>query len=166
MVELMKFTPVTLCFLLRDAESGTEVLLGMKRTGFGVGKIVGLGGHVEPGESHAEAACREVFEESGIVVEEHDLRVAGLIEFIFPARPEWNMSTSLFTARRWTGDPVESHEIIPEWFQVAALPLERMWQDAGHWLPLALGDGAVDAVITLNDDNETVASAEYSLRDV
>ena len=105
----MKATPVTLCFLLRDAESGTEVLLGLKRTGFGFGKIVGLGGHVEPGESHAEAACREVFEESGIVVKEHDLRVAGLIEFVFPARPEWNMSTSLFTARRWTGDPVESH---------------------------------------------------------
>jgi 8-oxo-dGTP diphosphatase len=162
----MKSTAVTLCFLLRDGAAGMQVLLGTKKTGFGVGKIVGLGGHVEPGESDAEAACREVFEEAGIVVTEDDLSVAGLIEFVFPARPEWNMSTSLFTARRWTGDPVESHEIIPEWFQVAALPLERMWQDAGHWLPLALGEGAVDAVITLNDDNETVASAEYSLRDV
>ena len=43
----MKHTPVTLCFLLRDAGNGTEVLLGLKRTGFGTGKIVGLGGHVE-----------------------------------------------------------------------------------------------------------------------
>jgi 8-oxo-dGTP diphosphatase len=125
-----------------------------------------LGGHVEPGESDAEAACREVFEEAGIVVGEHDLRVAGRIEFVFPARPEWNMSTSLFTARRWTGDPVESQEIIPEWFQITSLPLERMWQDAGHWLPLALGEGTVEAVMTLNDDNETVASAGHSLRDV
>jgi 8-oxo-dGTP diphosphatase len=162
----MNWTPVTLCFLLRDDAAGPQVLLGMKKTGFGLGKIVGLGGHVEPGESHAEAACREVFEEAGIVVREKDLRVAGLIEFVFPARPEWNMSTRLFTARRWAGDPVESSEIIPEWFPIDALPLERMWQDAEHWLPLALGEDAVDAVITLNDDNETVASAEYSLRGV
>jgi 8-oxo-dGTP diphosphatase len=162
----MNWTPVALCFLLRDDAAGPQVLLGMKKTGFGLGKIVGLGGHVEPGESYAEAACREVFEEAGIVVREDDLRVAGLIEFVFPARPEWNMSTSLFTARRWAGEPVESSEVIPEWFPTAALPLERMWQDAEHWLPLALGEGAVDAVITLNDDNETVASAEYSLRGV
>ncbi|SDP73768.1 8-oxo-dGTP diphosphatase [Arthrobacter sp. ok909] len=162
----MNSTAVTLCFLLRDEAAGTHVLLGTKKTGFGVGKIVGLGGHVEPGESDGEAACREVFEEAGIVVREHDLRVAGLIEFVFPARPEWNMSTSLFTARRWTGDPVESQEIIPEWFPVTSLPLARMWQDAEHWLPLALGERAVDAVIILNDDNETVASAEYSLRGV
>ncbi len=162
----MNSTAVTLCFLLRDGVAGPQVLLGTKKTGFGVGKIVGLGGHVEPGESDAEAACREVFEEAGIVVTEDDLRVAGLIEFVFPARPEWNMSTSLFTTRRWTGDPVESSEMIPEWFQVASLPLARMWQDAEHWLPLALGEGTVEAVITLNDDNETVASAEYSLRGV
>ncbi|SFU09492.1 8-oxo-dGTP diphosphatase [Arthrobacter sp. ov118] len=162
----MKATPVTLCFLLRDDATGQQVLLGMKKTGLGLGKIVGLGGHVEPGETYAEAACREVFEEAGVVVREEDLRAVGLIEFVFPARPEWNMSTRLFTTRHWTGDPVESQEIIPEWFQVTCLPLERMWQDAEHWLPLALGEGAVEAVITLNADNETVASAEYSLRGV
>ena len=64
----MTSTPVTLCFLLRDAERGTEVLLGLKRTGFGIGKIVGIGGHVEPGESDAEAVVREVWEEAGVVV--------------------------------------------------------------------------------------------------
>lgn len=54
----MNSTPVTLCFLLRDAGSGTEVLLGLKRTGFGTGKIVGIGGHVEAGKSDAEAWSR------------------------------------------------------------------------------------------------------------
>jgi 8-oxo-dGTP diphosphatase len=76
------------------------------------------------------------------------------------------MSTSLFTTRRWAGEPAESSEIIPEWFLVSALPLERMWQDAEHWLPLALAGRVVDAVITLNEDNETVATAEYSFRTV
>jgi 8-oxo-dGTP diphosphatase len=163
----MTSVPVTLCFLLRERpEAGPEVLLGMKRTGFGTGKIVGLGGHVEVGETDAQAACREVLEEAGVVVLEEDLFDAGKVEFVFPSRPDWNMSTRLFTTRRWDGEPVESSEIIPEWFLISALPLERMWQDAEHWLPLALAGNVVDAVITLNEDNETVASAQYSFRAV
>jgi 8-oxo-dGTP diphosphatase len=101
----MTFTPVTLCFLLRDAENGTEVLLGLKRTGFGSGKIVGIGGHVEPGESDAEAVVREVWEEAGVVVLQEHLVHAGVVEFIFPARTEWNMSCRLFTTRRWQSNP-------------------------------------------------------------
>ena len=53
--------PVALCFLLRDGAMGREVLLGRKKRGFGRGKIVGLGGHLEAGETPAEAAARELF---------------------------------------------------------------------------------------------------------
>lgn len=156
----MTSAPVTLCFLLRDLEGvGTEVLLGLKKTGFGTGKIVGVGGHIEPGESAAEAVCREVYEETGITVLESHLRPAGRVDFVFPARPVWNMSAILFTARTWQGEPAESIEIIPEWFLLDALPLERMWADAEHWLPLALTKGGVNVVVTLNPDNETVQSA-------
>ena len=157
----MTSTPVTLCFLLRESERGTEVLLGLKRTGFGLGKIVGIGGHVEPGESDAEAVVREVWEESGVVVLQEDLAHAGVVEFIFPARPAWNMSCRLFTTRRWEGEPAESPEITPEWFDAASLPLERMWQDAEHWLPPALAGETIDVVVVLNEDNETVASVRY-----
>ncbi|MET3921811.1 8-oxo-dGTP diphosphatase [Arthrobacter sp. UYEF20] len=155
----MTSAPVTLCFLLRDTpDGGTEVLLGLKKTGFGKGKIVGLGGHVEPGESDAEAACREVDEEAGVTVRLADLSDAGVVEFRFPARPEWDMSTRLFITRSWQGEPSESAEIAPEWFDTASLPVDRMWQDADHWLPAALAGEMLDIVVVLNDDNETVAS--------
>jgi 8-oxo-dGTP diphosphatase len=155
----MTSTPVTLCFLLRDAAAGsTEVLLGLKRTGFGTGKIVGIGGHVEAGETDAEAVCREVWEEAGVVVRQEDLANAGTVEFIFPARPEWNMYCRLFTTRKWEGEPAESQEIIPEWFDAASLPLHLMWADAEHWLPAALSGETLDVVVVLNEDNETVAS--------
>ena len=156
----MASTPVTLCFLLREAGSGTEVLLGLKRTGFGTGKIVGIGGHVEAGESDAEAVVREVWEEAGVVVRQQDLAHAGVVEFIFPTRPEWNMYCRLFTTRRWEGEPAESPEITPEWFDVGALPLPLMWQDAAHWLPAALSGEVLDIVVVLNEDNQTVASVE------
>jgi len=157
----MNHTPVTLCFLLRDTGSGAEVLLGLKKTGFGTGKIVGIGGHVEPGESDAEAVVREVWEEVGVVVLQEHLDHAGIVEFIFPARPEWNMSCRLFTTRQWNGEPAESPEITPEWFDVGGLPLARMWQDAEHWLPPALAGETIDVVVVLNEDNETVASVRY-----
>lgn len=160
----MSPTPVTLCFLLREAHTGTEVLLGLKKTGFGIGKIVGVGGHVEPGENDAEAVVREVWEEIGVVVREQDLAHAGVVEFIFPARPEWDMTCRLFTTRKWDGEPAESPEIRPEWFQAGALPLHRMWQDAEHWLPPALAGETIDVVVVLNEDNETVASVRYPSR--
>lgn len=152
----MTFTPVTLCFLIRESAGVPQVLLGLKKTGFGRGKVVGLGGHVEPGETDAEAACREVHEEAGIVVRPEDLRDAGVVTFDFPARPEWNMSSRLFVAANWTGQPAESVEIRPEWFDVGALPVDRMWQDAAHWLPLALAGSFLRLTVVLNDDNETV----------
>ena len=159
----MTAAKVTLCFLLRDTPDGAEVLLGMKRTGFGKGKVVGIGGHVEPGETDSQAVIREVFEETGVIVQLADLADAGAVHFVFPARPEWNMDTRLFTARHWQGEPVESDEIVPEWFRVDTLPVDRMWQDADHWLPVVLEGGRVNIVVTLNPDNETVASSESLL---
>lgn len=161
----MADVPVTLCFLTREHAGVQQVLLGMKKTGFGRGKVVGLGGHVEPGETDKEAACREVKEEAGLVVRQEDLRDAGVVIFDFPARPEWNMSTRLFVTANWTGQPAESTEILPEWFDVGALPVDRMWQDAAHWLPLALSGSVLRLTVVLNDDNETVREVlDYSTR--
>lgn len=154
---------VALCFILRDGPDGAEVLLGMKRAGFGKGKIVGIGGHVEPGESDSEAVIREVFEETGVSVRPEDLADAGTVRFVFPARPEWNMDTRLFTARQWQGEPESSDEIVPEWFRTGNLPADRMWQDAGHWLPVVLEGGRVNVVVTMHTDNESVASSESLL---
>ena len=159
----MTAAAVTLCFLLREGDNGAEVLLGLKQTGFGKGKIVGIGGHVEAGESDAQAVIREVLEETGVVLQLEDLADAGSVHFVFPARPEWNMQTTLFTARTWQGEPAPSDEILPEWFRVDTLPVDRMWQDADLWLPVVLEGGRVNVVVTMHTDNESVASSESLL---
>lgn len=159
----MTSAAVTLCFLLRDGADGAEVLLGLKQTGFGRGKIVGIGGHVEPGETDEQAVVREVLEETGVVLQVEDLADAGSVQFVFPARPEWNMSTRLFTARTWHGEPAPSDEILPEWFRVDTLPVERMWQDADHWLPVVLEGRRINVVVTMHTDNESVASSQSML---
>src|ERR1700722_2077000 len=81
-------TQTCLCLLTRLSGDGEpEVLLGYKKTGLGTGKVVALGGHVEERETAAQAAAREVKEESGIAVAADSLREAAHITFLFPTRP-------------------------------------------------------------------------------
>lgn len=149
---------VALCFLFRRTPEGREVLLGLKKTGFGAGRIVTLGGKIEPGETPSQAAIREVAEESGIVVREPDLTRSGTVEWIFPAQPEWDMHADVFTATRWRGSAVPSDEVDPAWYRVNALPYAGMWDDAVQWLNRVITGLPLNAVITLNRDNETVQS--------
>ncbi|MCC9069165.1 8-oxo-dGTP diphosphatase [Arthrobacter cryoconiti] len=154
---------VTLCFLLRASDGAEEVLLGLKKTGFGTGKIVGVGGHLEQGESAAQAICREVAEEVGITILTEQLIPAGTVEFVFPARPEWDMFTTVYLCRDYVGKAVESEEILPHWYPVQKLPHDRMWADATHWVPAFLAGEHGTWRIVMNPDNESVASSTHSL---
>lgn len=153
---------VTLCFLLRDGDAGREVLLGRKRTGFGSGKVVGIGGHVEAGETAVEAVCREVHEEVHVRVKPEDLVSAGTVDFVFPARPDWNMFTTVFLAESWVGEPSESEEITPQWYLADRLPIAHMWADAEHWLPAMMSGRRMDVRVVLAADNENVAEVFHS----
>jgi len=150
-------TPMCLVFLLRDTGSAQEVLLGLKQRGFGTGRIVGIGGHVEPGETDAEAAVRETFEETGLVVAPADLYDAGRVVFHFPAAPGTDMAVQLYRATRWRGKLTASDELDPQWHPVAALPIGRMWDDSRIWLPHVLRGELIDADITYDDAGGAVA---------
>lgn len=150
---------VVLVVLTRTREGERQVLLGLKRTGFGRGKIMALGGKIEARESAVEAAVREVSEESGIVLPAASLRDAGRIWWTFPGTPASNMTASLFTAPAGTAEAVETEEISPHWSGVDAIPWDRMWQDAPHWLPALLTGARVDARIVMAPDGQAVASA-------
>ena len=144
----------TLCFLLRG--DPPQVLLGLKKAGFGVGKYVGFGGKLEAGETASQAAIRELEEEAGVRIETRDLQEMGHLTFLFPARPSWSMVTHVFVTVAWRGDPVESEEIRPAWFDAGQLPFARMWQDAPHWLPDVLAGRPVRMRFVYAADNETV----------
>jgi 8-oxo-dGTP diphosphatase len=156
-------TRTCLCVIRRRAAGGPEVLLGLKKTGFGAGKWVGLGGHIEPGEKPVAAAVREVAEESGLLVPGDSLQHMASIEFRFPARPSWDQTADVFVTSVFQGEATESDEVAPRWFAEDGLPLELMWDDARYWLPRVLAGEHVDVVITFADDCATVASIEPEL---
>jgi 8-oxo-dGTP diphosphatase len=141
-----------------DVSASLEVLLGFKKTGFGAGRWVGLGGHIEEGEEPAHAAVREVAEESSLIVAASALTQLASLNFIFPARPTWDQTAEVFVATEFAGQAAESDELIPRWFGIDSLPFDGMWDDARYWLPLVLAGQRVTADITFADDCATVAA--------
>jgi len=154
-----------LCLIIRRADGSAdarELLLGFKKSGFGAGRWVGLGGHIEDGEKPVEAAVREVAEESGLVISPDSLSHMASLEFVFPARPSWDQTAEVFVTTEYAGQPVESTEVIPRWFSVDMLPFDGMWDDARYWLPVVLDGERVAATITFADDCATVAAINPS----
>ncbi|MFC4335971.1 8-oxo-dGTP diphosphatase [Salininema proteolyticum] len=146
-----------LVLLVEGAGDERRLLLGRKQRGFGSGKVVAIGGHLEDGESAVGAAVRETREETGLVVKEAALRQVASIEFRFPARPEWDLDSTVFASGEFEGTLRPCEEIVPEWVPVGALPLESMWADSRHWLPPVLAGARVRARFVYGDDCETLA---------
>jgi len=131
---------VTSALLRRTGSDGRpEVLVGLKKTGFGAGLINCPGGKLEPGETAAEAAVREFAEETGMTLAVGDLKPAAELVFRFPDVPEWDdICLIYFTATEFAGEPQESAEFAAGWLPEADLPYDRMWDDSRLWLPPVL----------------------------
>jgi 8-oxo-dGTP diphosphatase len=137
----------TLCFLQR----GDEVLLIEKLTGFGAGKVNGPGGKLDPGETPAAGAVRELEEE--IHVRPRQPQSRGELRFQFA--DGLSMLVHVFVATEWDGEPSPSREAKPFWTQIGSIPFERMWEDDRYWLPHALAGSVVDARFTFDGDRMT-----------
>ena len=124
-------TPLTLCIIHQPP----RILLGMKKRGFGKGRWNGFGGHVEKGETVEDAARREIQEEAGLMAGQLEKR--GIIEFKWQEKPEI-LEVHVFHTADFAGEPIESDEMRPQWFDVNKIPYSEMWSDDIHWLPLFL----------------------------
>ena len=119
-----------LCFIVKDG----RVLLIRKKRGLGAGKINGPGGKLEPGETPLESAIREAQEEIGVTPSELEER--GDLHFQFT--DGYSLHCTVFIAREFAGDPIETVEATPMWFEIAKVPYDDMWEDDRHWLPEVL----------------------------
>ena len=121
---------LTLCIIHQE----NRVLLGMKKRGFGVGRWNGFGGKVNEREDIEAAAQRELKEEAGIEMGD-DKEEVGVLEFEFQGDPEI-LQVHIFRATQFTGEPMETEEMQPQWFAVNEIPFDLMWPDDRYWLPL------------------------------
>ncbi len=144
----------TLCI----AYNHPNVLLGMKKRGFGVGRWNGFGGKVKDGETIEIAAKREMEEEAGITIKE--MEKVGILDFKFQNNPE-NIEVHLFRIDAFDGEPEEGEEMKPQWFNINDIPFHAMWPDDKHWFPLFL-EGSKFHARFLFDSSDNIIEKELA----
>lgn len=149
----MKSKTCTLLFLRRD----NQILLAMKKRGFGANLWNGVGGKVDHGETIEEALVRECQEEIGVTptlyrkVAEHDF-------LNDTASDPWQMLVHVYFCDEWQGEPTESEEMAPQWFDLADIPYDKMWQDDQMWLPLVLKGKQVQGSFGFDEHDEILSA--------
>jgi 8-oxo-dGTP diphosphatase / 2-hydroxy-dATP diphosphatase len=125
---------VTLCLV----QKSNQILLGMKKRGFGAGHFNGFGGKVEMNETIEAGAARELYEEAGITaLHKHKI---GQLTFTFREEPGLELEMHIFKVTEFEGVPIESDEMCPQWFAVCDIPYTKMWSSDVAWFPLYLKD--------------------------
>ncbi len=147
---------VTLLFLVKN----DEILLAMKKRGFGKGKWNGAGGKVEPNETIEQAMLRETAEEICVTPTEY-VKVA-VNTFLMPGADDIECHT--YVARSWEGEPTETEEMAPKWFKQTNIPYENMWQDDTFWLPAVLSGKKLKTRFIF-DEHDNMLTANLTLVD-
>jgi 8-oxo-dGTP pyrophosphatase MutT (NUDIX family) len=137
--------------ILRD---GNRVLLGYKKRGFGQGNLNGVGGKVDAGETVEEAAVRETHEEIGVKVTEYQKVATVIFDDLFYKGKRGQSIMHCYIGTKWEGDPIETDEIAPEWFDIDKIPYDKMWADDEFWMPQVLRGEKIEARFRFNDKNE------------
>jgi 8-oxo-dGTP pyrophosphatase MutT (NUDIX family) len=142
----------TLLLYVKDG----QILLAMKKRGFGAGKWNGVGGKIEAGESIEDALVRESVEEVGMKPLSWD-KVAEL-DFIQDATTDpWHMYVHAYISNDWEGNPTESEEMKPQWYTFNDIPYGEMWDDDQYWLQGVLDGEYLKGQFTF-DENDALIS--------
>ena len=146
----------TLCLL----KKGNNILLAMKKRGFGKGKYNGVGGKLEQGETPEQAMERETQEEIAVIPTKYEK--VGFIEFDEYYKGEkTKIAFHLYIANEWIGEPTETEEMKPEWFDIKNIPYDKMFPDDSYWLPLILKGKKIKAYFDF-DENWHLLSKKIS----
>ncbi len=150
----MKHT--TLCYIEKD---GAYLLLHRvkKEQDANAGKWIGIGGHLEEGETAEECLLREVYEETGLTLTEY--RHVGDVSFYCEPWPPEVMH--LFHATAFRGSLCkECREGVLRWVdkgQMASLP---MWEGDKIFLK-KLEEGGEPFTLSLYYEGERLAEARF-----
>lgn len=125
----------TLCYIEQD---GKYLMLHRtkKKQDINGGKWIGVGGHLEEGESPEECLVREVREETGLTLTSYTFR--GLITFISD-RQETELMC-LFTADGFAGEPGACNEGELAWIPKTEVPSLPTWEGDAVFLEILLQD--------------------------
>lgn len=121
----------TLCYIEKDNK---YLMLNRtkKENDINSGKWIGVGGHFEKGETPNECVTREVYEETGLMLKEYQLR--GLLTFI--SDTDFVEYIWLYTASEYEGELTECNEGELEWIDKNKILDLNLWEGDRVFLKL------------------------------
>ncbi|MBD3168782.1 MAG: NUDIX domain-containing protein [candidate division Zixibacteria bacterium] len=136
----------TLCYIRDDGK--TLMLHRVKKANdMHEGKWNGLGGKVQPGESPEECVIREIKEESGLEIDEPQLK--GVITFPkFDDIEDWYVF--VFTTDKFSGELIDSNEGVLKWIPDGQLLDLHLWDGDRIFLKWLDNDGFFSAKFEYN----------------
>jgi 8-oxo-dGTP diphosphatase/2-hydroxy-dATP diphosphatase len=149
-------------FTLLLLRKGNQILLAMKKRGLGEGRWNGIGGKVEADETIEAALIRESQEEVDITPTIFE-KVADIYsDEFFKGDPSFTLF-HVYIGTGWNGEPKETEEMAPKWFDLKDIPYNDMWPDDSYWLPPVLEGKKVIATFKL-DESDAIVS--HSIKEV
>jgi len=145
----MKTKHMTLLIVVKDG----QILLPMKKRGFGQGLYNGVGGKVEAGETVEQAAVRECQEEIGITPINFEKFAINHFDILHKGERS-HLVVHIFLATDYTGKLQESDEMKPFWWSTDSIPFEKMWADDLFWLPRILKGEKLECYFDFDDNNK------------
>lgn len=121
----------TLCYIEKDNKY-LMLKRVKKKEDINKGKWIGVGGHFEEGESPEECVCREVLEETGLILKSYKAR--GILTFV--QNKTFTEYIWLFTADEYEGELIECDEGILEWIDKDKLSELELWEGDRIFLEL------------------------------
>jgi 8-oxo-dGTP diphosphatase len=120
----------TLCYVKRDGHT-LMVYRNKKANDIHEGKWNGLGGKFEAGEMPEECVLREIFEESGLSIQ--NPKLCGLLMFPDFKGNDWYVF--VFTANYFTGELIDSPEGRLEWIPDEMIHSLNLWESDHIFMP-------------------------------
>ncbi|MFA5917432.1 MAG: 8-oxo-dGTP diphosphatase [Candidatus Gracilibacteria bacterium] len=121
-----------------------KILLCMKKRGFGMGLWNSAGGKLDECETMEECMIRELKEETNLDTKKEGIEMAGILYFHFLDNPDWNNECHIFRINEFTGTPIETEEMLPEWYNLDLIPYDKMWKDDIIWLPRVIAGEQIE----------------------
>ena len=142
----MEMDYTVLCYLKKDNQY-LFMLRNKEKNDLNEGKWIGIGGHIEPGETKEEALIREVKEETGFTINSFSYR--GEILFI---NNDYQEIMYVFTSDDFTGEMIECDEGELSWIDKDRILDLNLWEGDRYFLkPLLNSDKMIKMEMRYKD---------------
>ncbi len=147
----------TICYI-DNGDSYLMMLRNKKKHDINEGKWLGVGGKIEPGETPEECVCREVKEETGLILDDYTIR--GIITFV----PNGDTCEYIyvFTSNSFHGTLTDCDEGELSWIPKDKLMDLALWEGDRVFLKLLLeGSPFFSVKLTYEGDVLTDSAVKY-----